>query len=205
MTTDRNARPRSRPLAQDRDPWEKMPGESGKSYAAFVVYRTQSPHRRSLRVLARELGKSRAIVERWSGSWQWQFRVEQWDQAQENERLADLRDQQKQERENWLGLAHGLMQIGGKRLADLKAEDLNPSQASIFIARGVAIARAALAPIPDKTAAGGGMDSLLNDLEGATIIADGTEEQFIGAIREALKREGRLPTSDGEEKPPRSV
>jgi hypothetical protein len=33
----------------------------------------------------------------------------------------------------------------------------------------------------------------MDDLDGATIIADGTEEQFLGAIKEALRREGRFP------------
>jgi len=52
-----------------------------------------------------------------------------------------------------------------------------------------------LASISDKVAAGVSLESPFDDLDGGTIIADGTEEQYIAALRKAR---GELPKSNGE-------
>lgn len=49
--------PKPRPLTPDRDPWDRQPGEDGKAYASFVVYRDLGPHRRNRRMVSQELAK----------------------------------------------------------------------------------------------------------------------------------------------------
>ena len=61
-------------------PWEKQPHESPPAFQAFVIYRDQGLGNRSTARVSEELGKSLALIHRWSGRWQWVFRVESYDE-----------------------------------------------------------------------------------------------------------------------------
>lgn len=61
-------------------PWERQKGESEKAFEAFAAYRDMGPER-SLRAVGQQLGKSKALMERWSVAHDWQERV----RAYENE------------------------------------------------------------------------------------------------------------------------
>jgi len=64
------------------EPGGRQAGESLAAYAAFSVYREMAgePGGRSLRAVGRRLGKSRALVERWSRAWCWQARARAFDE-----------------------------------------------------------------------------------------------------------------------------
>ena len=62
-----------------RDAWERQPAESSKAFAAFCVYRDMARQCRSQREVARQIGKSFALVSRWAGQWDWTKRVTGWD------------------------------------------------------------------------------------------------------------------------------
>lgn len=55
-------------------PFEQQPKESAKAFAAFTAYLNLGPER-SLVTVGQKLGKSGALVERWSSRWQWAERV----------------------------------------------------------------------------------------------------------------------------------
>ena len=59
-------------------PWDRQPGETTPAYAAFASYRDMG-HSRSNAKVARELGKSVTIINRWSSQWRWVARTEAWD------------------------------------------------------------------------------------------------------------------------------
>ena len=61
-------------------PWERKPKESAPAYEAFSAYRDMGPER-ALRAVAQQLGKSRALIERWSRNWGWQDRVRAYDDS----------------------------------------------------------------------------------------------------------------------------
>jgi hypothetical protein len=63
-------------------PWERLVKESAPAFAAFVRYRDMGPDR-SLARVARELGKSTTIVERWSARDHWVARVAAWEVEQD--------------------------------------------------------------------------------------------------------------------------
>jgi hypothetical protein len=63
-------------------PWERLHGESAKAFEAFVRYRDMGPER-SLAKVARELGKSTTIIERWSARDSWVQRVAAWEEEQD--------------------------------------------------------------------------------------------------------------------------
>jgi len=99
------------PLAQnDRQSWERQPGEGAKAHTAFLVYRNLGPHARSLRIVGEQLGKSRALIERWSSVWQWVFRCEQWDIGEAEKQADALRDQYREPLERHRSIAEGAME-----------------------------------------------------------------------------------------------
>lgn len=55
-------------------PFEQQPKESDKAFAAFSVYLSLGVER-SLAEVGRRLGKSMALLERWSARWRWVERV----------------------------------------------------------------------------------------------------------------------------------
>ncbi|HUW09215.1 MAG TPA: hypothetical protein VM537_05760 [Anaerolineae bacterium] len=62
----------------DRQPWERRKGEGRKAYDAFCSYRDQEDAR-SLAAVGKVLGKSDALMERWSVRWGWVERAHAWD------------------------------------------------------------------------------------------------------------------------------
>ena len=64
--------------AQDDYPWTRRPGESPQAYDAFKIYLYQGTER-SIRKVAKEIGKSASIVHRWSGSYGWVVRTSAYD------------------------------------------------------------------------------------------------------------------------------
>jgi hypothetical protein len=80
-------------------PWDPQPREPGTSFAGLVLYRETPPPKRSLRDVARRLGRSLSIIERHSSGWQWVSRTHAWDAEQ-----ARIRGQQARQVEaDWVG------------------------------------------------------------------------------------------------------
>jgi len=78
-------------FAEDRPIFERQPGESLQAYEAFKHYARQPYVRRgeggalggrSLTIAAGELGKSPALLKRWSAAWGWQERAAAYDEEQ---------------------------------------------------------------------------------------------------------------------------
>lgn len=70
----------------DRRPWDQLDDETGRAYAAFVVYRDMGVER-SLVKACRILGKNGTTIGDWSAKYQWVPRVVAWDTHQH--RLAE--------------------------------------------------------------------------------------------------------------------
>lgn len=68
--------------------WERCDNESDESWEAFVSYRDMAP--RSNARVARQLGKSVQLVDRWSSRHSWQARVILWDREQDRAWLDEL-------------------------------------------------------------------------------------------------------------------
>src|SRR5262245_44078808 len=66
--------------------WERQRGESRRAFAAFGAYRDYGP-RRSLAKVARKIGKSTALLERWSRRWAWVRQATAWDDTCDARRL----------------------------------------------------------------------------------------------------------------------
>jgi hypothetical protein len=109
----------------DVKPWDRQPGETGPAYEAFVTYRDLG-YARSTASVAQKLGKSKTLMDRWSGLWNWVERTEAWDSmpgravAEAYEEMAA--DIARQHRE----LSDKLMKRLSKGL-DLMPEGMEPS------------------------------------------------------------------------------
>jgi len=62
--------------------WERISGESVKNYEAFCRYRDMGPSR-SLEKVARELTKSKQLLNRWATLYHWSERAKAWDNEQD--------------------------------------------------------------------------------------------------------------------------
>lgn len=69
-------------------PWERIPGETAKAYAAFVCYRDMPTLDRSLRGLAGQLGRGASVIANWSRQHGWVARAEAHDQHLDTVALA---------------------------------------------------------------------------------------------------------------------
>jgi hypothetical protein len=79
----------SKPLDPELDPWEQQPNETDEAYGAFFRYRSIPRGDRTLRKVAEELGKSDALMSRWSNAWSWRVRVMAWDRAEDARRVEE--------------------------------------------------------------------------------------------------------------------
>ena len=68
--------------------WHQYPNESEDAFEAFAAYRDAAICDRSLAKVARKLGKSTAMLERWSSANGWRRRVFEYDNEQDRIRLA---------------------------------------------------------------------------------------------------------------------
>jgi hypothetical protein len=59
--------------------WEPQSGESGPAFTAFAIYRDLDPEERSIDLVVQELHKSRTLIGRWSGRWNWVKRAHAYD------------------------------------------------------------------------------------------------------------------------------
>lgn len=106
-------------------PWERQPDESTKAYEAFGIYRDMGTER-SIAKVSEKLGKSEALLERWSRTYDWVKRAAAWDL--EADRLAtkkllnDIANMRARQRKQALK-----MQVKGLELL----KEINPGDAKL--------------------------------------------------------------------------
>ena len=125
------------------DLWLKLPNESEQAYNAWCAYRDMNPPR-SLRNLAERLGKSRALLERWSSRWRWQKRLEAFIRNREETRLRELEATIKQTKERHIGIAQMMQAKALERLQEIDPKQLSPDSVVKFLYLAVTMERKSL-------------------------------------------------------------
>ena len=74
------------PNKRIEQPWERQKGESTQAFAAFLVYLEMGIDR-SLNAVGQKLGKSKALMERWSSANHWVERCRAWDNHLQQEAM----------------------------------------------------------------------------------------------------------------------
>lgn len=63
---------------KENQAWDRQPDETTKAFEAFAIYRDMG-NDRSIAKVAEQLGKSEALLQRWSSKYEWVKRVAEWD------------------------------------------------------------------------------------------------------------------------------
>jgi hypothetical protein len=97
---------------EPREPWERRPGETSKSFAAFAVYRDLGPER-SLSKVAKRLSKRVEQMKRWSRENDWKARADQFDHHIDVEVRREALARATEERRVWeeMGQHHRVQMI----------------------------------------------------------------------------------------------
>lgn len=94
----------------DEYAWEQLPDESAKAFQAFSLYLKMGIER-SISKVAEKLGKSRALIERWSSVWQWGERVRRYDAWKQQVKREKLRHRIEESAEDDYETAKKLQEI----------------------------------------------------------------------------------------------
>lgn len=120
------------------DPWEQLPAETARAYAAFRQFRDLGPARK----LGDVTGASRQAVNGWRTRWRWPERVRAWDvethRLEDARRLDSIRSMDEQHQQiARLMIAAGVRSLQGD-------VELTPHQAARLLDIGTRLQRAAL-------------------------------------------------------------
>lgn len=113
------------PKRNDTKPWERQEGESVKAFEAFIVYLNLGEER-SLRAVGQKLGKSRALIERWSSDNGWVKRVAAYDADVQRKAHAVTVEKQKKMIDRHIGIALKIQEKALKALEKMDPENLDP-------------------------------------------------------------------------------
>lgn len=174
------------------EPWERQPQESPPSWEAFTVYRNMGAKRSTAKV-ARELSKSKTIIDRWCSANKWVKRIEAYELDQDREYRANIAEARKQAAQRHASNAQLFQEIAiaalrakfGPRLEKLNAKSLKNGEIIKFFVDSVNIERKALGEGEAGDSSGGGdgyIPPVVNDSDRKPIVPI----TFVGRIEGAL-------------------
>ncbi|MFF3337886.1 hypothetical protein [Streptomyces flavidovirens] len=167
--------------------WERQSGESVQAFEAFAVYRDLGPAR-SLTKAARELGKSRALLGRWSRQFAWVMRAAAYDREQDRLFLAEQAQARRDIARRHAKLAQAVQSKAVARLQTLDPRELSPSELLRYIQVAAEIERRAVGEAP---AAGA-----VEDRDQGADVASLSDEERRGRM-DQLRRELERRLSEG--------
>lgn len=112
------------PKRNDTKPWERQEGESVKAFEAFTVY-LEMGDERSLRAVGQRLGKSRALIERWSRTYQWVERVASYDADVQRKAHAKAVDKRRKMVDRHISIALKMQEKALKALEQMDPADID--------------------------------------------------------------------------------
>jgi hypothetical protein len=124
----------------EKQVWTRRKGESRPAYAAFCLYRDMR-ETRSYAEVARKLGKSKTLIERWGIGWLWQNRVDAYDADLESKKLVARNEAITQMAERHAKIAVAVQQKLVSRLQEIEPSELSPSDLIRWFSAAVKIER----------------------------------------------------------------
>lgn len=132
------------PKRAEAKPWERQEGESVKAFEAFSAYLEMGGDR-SLRAVGQKLGKSTALMERWSRTYKWVERVKAHDAALQQQAYDRAVKKTQQMTDRHISMA---LKLQAKALEALEAtdpKDIDPKNLLAFIREATKLEREARA------------------------------------------------------------
>jgi hypothetical protein len=141
-------------------PWNRLKGESGKAYEAFMVFRDLGATR-SCAKTASTLSKSGSLIRRWKLEWRWDVRARAWDDYLLTKRDEATVDAQAimvtapvqllaEMNQRHLAAAQQMQQKALLRLAQVDPADLSMVNAWLFLQQAVALERLVMNQLPEE-------------------------------------------------------
>ena len=103
-------------MSTDIEPWERQQGESSPAFQAWVAYRDMGDDRSHAKV-ARQLGKSSALVSRWASAKGWHQRILAWERHLDRQRVVEAARERREMRARHAQLGVALLTKVVERLA----------------------------------------------------------------------------------------
>ena len=120
--------------------WERQPKESLKAYEALYLY-LQLGDERSTAKVAQQLGKSKALMDRWSSAWHWVQRSRDYDQELRRKEFADKKAEIKKMQERQMRTAQLLQKKAIEALDTLEPGSIEAKDILRFIMDGSKLER----------------------------------------------------------------
>lgn len=137
------AQPTTTPAPRLPHPWERLPAESSPAWAAFVEYRNAGGDR-STRAVAKKLGKSSTLLERWSVTHKWVSRAREYDVRQDKVAVAAIESEIRSMSRRHVQIAQSIQAKAIERLRDTHSSELTAAEALKFLDIAVRIERMAM-------------------------------------------------------------
>ena len=131
--------------------WERQDGESGKAYEAFAAYRDMGAAR-TVSAVARQLRKSRALIDRWKRRWNWPERVRAYDRELERAAHEEAVKAVREMSRRHIGLAVRMQSKALEALPKLNANKMRVKDVVALIHEAVKLERDSRAQIVEDTA-----------------------------------------------------
>jgi hypothetical protein len=104
--------------------YERLPNESTSAFEAFRAYRDMGSGRSTAKV-ARQLGKSKTLMDRWSSRWSWSARAAAYDAYLDGERRAAAAGEAREAAQRHIRIARMAQDRICERLETLDARTVN--------------------------------------------------------------------------------
>ncbi len=112
--------------------WERQAGESAQAFQAFAAYRDMGVER-SLAKVAQKLGKSKALMERWSSHWHWGVRADAWDDEVDRRSCKELQKGITEMRKNHAGIAKAMLVKSLQALQRIPTDEMTPRDIAAMV------------------------------------------------------------------------
>lgn len=123
------------------DAWERQQGESPQAYEAFATYRDMGAERSTAKV-SRELGKTKALMDRWSSRWKWVERARAWDNELARKAKEAATKKVKDMTGRHINIAMQLQKKALEALEVLNVAEMSPKDIKEFIKAATELERA---------------------------------------------------------------
>lgn len=145
MTENKKASPNAPPKL-----WERQEDESAQAFQGFATYRDMGAER-SLAKVARKLGKSKALMERWSTRWQWKVRVDAWDDELDRQSRQALAKGITKMRKNHVTIAKAMLSKAFKALQNIPIDEMTSKDVSTMVDVATKLERISRGEVTERT------------------------------------------------------
>ena len=116
----------------DREAWERQPGESGPAFEAFAAYRDMG-EKRTISAVARQLNKSGTLCHRWKLKYDWRARADAYDASIAEEAIKQVVADRKKMQERHIKMSLQLQRKAMEALEKIKPEEMTPKDVKEFL------------------------------------------------------------------------